>query len=82
MSELCGVEIIMTAAEAPWQNGLCERNHVVTDLYLEKMLHDQPTLPLDVALAYAVNAKNSLQMWNRFSIHQLLFLITTFQLHS
>ena len=30
-------------------------------------------MPRDVALAYAVNAKNSLQMWSGFSSYQLVF---------
>jgi transposase InsO family protein/G:T-mismatch repair DNA endonuclease (very short patch repair protein) len=73
MSELLDMEITTTAGESPWQNGLCERNHAVTDRCLEKMLHDDPKLPLNVALAYAVNAKNSLQMWSGFSSYQLFF---------
>ena len=54
-------------------NGLCERNHAITDRCLEKILHENPQTPLDVALAYACNAKNCLQMWNGFSSFQLVF---------
>ena len=51
------MDITTTACESPWQNGL----------------YDQHKLPLDIALAYDVNAKNSLQMWKGFSSHQLVF---------
>ena len=73
LSDCLGIEIKTTAAGSPWQNGLCERNHTVTDRCLEKILDENPTLPLDVALAYANNAKNCLQMWNGFSSYQMVF---------
>ena len=53
-------------------NGLNERNHCVTDRILEKMLVDQPKLPLEVALCWANMAKNSLQMHHGFSSYQLV----------
>ena len=31
-----------TAAEAPWQNGLCERVHQVTDMILTKLKESYP----------------------------------------
>ena len=68
-----GIEIESTAARSPWMNGLCERNHAVTDRCVEKILHDNQETPLDVALAYACNAKNCLQMWNGFSSFQIVF---------
>ena len=68
-----GIEIQSTAAESPWMNGLCERNHAVTDRCLEKILHDDPKVPIEVALAYACNAKNCIQMWNGYSSFQLVF---------
>ena len=71
MSHCFGVEIKITAAYAPWMNGLNERNHCVTDRILEKMLADQPKLPLNVALCWANMAKNSLQMHHGFSSYQL-----------
>jgi transposase InsO family protein len=68
-----GIETESTAAHSPWMNGLCERNHAVTDRCMEKILHDNPKTPFEVALAYACNAKNCLQMWNGFSSFQLVF---------
>ena len=73
LGNLVGIEIESTAARSPWMNGLCERNHAITDRCMEKILHDNPNTPLEVALAYACNAKNCLQMWNGFSSFQLVF---------
>ena len=36
-------------------------------------MDENPDIPLDVALAYACNAKNSLQMWNGYSSYQIVF---------
>lgn len=68
--DMCGnlnIEVVHTAAESPWQNGLCERNHAVVDRCLEKILEDNPNLTVEKALPWAINAKNCLQMWNGFS---------------
>ncbi|CAC5379708.1 unnamed protein product [Mytilus coruscus] len=56
------IEVINTAAYSPFQNGICERNHAVVDDCVAKILEDQPKLNLEIALAWAVNAKNSLSM--------------------
>jgi transposase InsO family protein len=62
-----------TAAESPWQNGLCERNHAVTDHILSKLEAQYPSTPLEVLVKWANMAKNSLQMYNGFSSNQLVF---------
>ena len=73
LCENVNVEVCSTAGESPWQNGLCERNHAVVDRCLEKILEDDPKLSKEVALMWAINAKNSLQMWSGFSSYQLVF---------
>ena len=73
VSDCLGMEIKTTGAESPWQNGLCERNHAVTDRCLEKIMDENPKIELEIALAYACNAKNSLQMWNGYSSYQIVF---------
>ena len=73
MCENLNIEVLHTAAESPWQNGLCERNHAVVDQCLEKIVEENSKLNLQVALAWAINAKNCLQMWNGFSSYQLVF---------
>ena len=62
-----GIEIESTAASSPWMNGLCERNHAVTDAAVYKMLEEDSTLDIETALAWAVNAKNSMLNYNGFS---------------
>jgi hypothetical protein len=76
MREVCSilnVEKITTAADSPFQNGLCERNHAVVDNMLLKMEEQCPGTPIDVLLCWANMAKNSLQMCHGFSSYQLVF---------
>ena len=61
------------AAYSPSQNGVCECNHVVVDDCVSKILEDNPELELDVALVWAINAKNAMQMVFRYSPYQLVF---------
>ena len=58
MCENLNIEVLNTGAESPWSNGLVERNHACVDLMLEKMIEDNPTMRIDLALASAVHAKN------------------------
>ena len=74
--EVCSVLNVFTnttAAESPFQNGLCERVHSVTDMMLLKLRADHPEIDIEVLLCWACNAKNSLQMWHGFSSYQLVF---------
>ena len=38
--ENLNVHLLKTAAESPWQNGLCERNHAVVDRVSEKTIEN------------------------------------------
>lgn len=74
--EVCenlNITTLCTAAESPFSNGLCERNHAVIDNVLQKILLDRPTCSLPIALAWAVHAKNTLHMVAGFSPFQLVF---------
>ncbi len=73
MAENLNIEVMNTASYSPWQNGLCERNHAVVDTCVSKILADNPVLDLDIALVWAINAKNSLQMTHGWSPYQLVF---------
>ena len=76
MREVCSilnVQTLTTAAFSPFQNGLCERNHAVIDNMLKKMVDSCPGTPIEILLAWANMAKNSLQMWHGFSSYQLVF---------
>ena len=44
------IKIKATSAQSPFQNGLCERNHALTDKIVEKMLEDDPDIPFQRAL--------------------------------
>ena len=73
MCENLNIIVMNTAAESPFSNGICERNHAVIDEMVCKILADQPDLPLSTALAWAVHAKNNLQMVEGYSPYQLVF---------
>ena len=67
------VRVITTAAESPFQNGLCERVHAVTDVMLLKLEEENSKTDSQTLLGWANMARNSLQMWNGYSSHQLVF---------
>ena len=62
-----------TGAESPWQNGTMEKGHYTVDTMARSVKRDQPEMPLDVALAWACTAKNSMNNVWGFSSHQLVF---------
>ena len=73
LCENMNIEVMHSAAYSPFSNGVCERNHAVVDDMVYKLMAEQPNLPLHVALAWAVNAKNCLQMVGGFSPYQLVY---------
>lgn len=73
MAQNLDIEVLTTPAYSPWSNGLCERNHCVIDENVAKLLQENPTLSLEVALTWACNAKNSLSMVYGYSPYQLVF---------
>ena len=62
-----------TAAEAPWMNGVNERNHALADNILRQVVRDYPELDLATAIAWACTAKNSLSNVYGYSPFQLVF---------
>ena len=60
------VRLITTAADSPFQNGLCERVHSVTDMMLLKLMEENKKTESQTLLSWANVARNSLQMWNGF----------------
>ena len=56
-AEQFNVEISATGAQSPWCNGICEYNHYVIDVCVQKLQEKDPNVNLNVALAWAVNAK-------------------------
>ena len=72
MCENLSINFLTTAAEAPWSNGLVEKhNHIIGEAVYKIM--EDVSCSLQVALCWAVNAKNSLQNVYGFSPYQLVF---------
>ena len=72
MCENLNIRICTTAAESPWSNGLVERHNAILGLTVNKIMNDL-NCDLDVAVAWANSAKNSLKSVHGFSSNQLLF---------
>ena len=66
------VNINMTSANSPWQNGICERNHATADVIFQKILSENPTMDRQEAVNFAAFAKNSEINKTRFSALQLM----------
>ncbi|XP_068222120.1 uncharacterized protein [Palaemon carinicauda] len=73
VASVLDVRINIPAAESPFQNGLCERIHAVTDMMFVKLKVQYHRTPMEVLLKRSIMARNSLQMWNGFNSHQLVF---------
>ena len=73
LGEAFSFEVSTGAGYAAWMNGVNERNHGVIDRTYEKIMYDDEKMDPEVALAWAVNAKNCLPMNNGFSSFQLVF---------
>ena len=73
VTSFLNVKKYTTAAESPWQNGLCERVHAVTDQIMMKLHEEYPNTKIQTLLKWANMAKNSLHMNNGFTPHQLVF---------
>ena len=67
------IQLLTTGANAPWQNGMNENNHGLTDTITRSNMRDYPSMSLEVALAWAVSAVNSLTNVRGFSPYQLVF---------
>jgi transposase InsO family protein len=76
VASILNLRINTSAAESPFQNGLCERIHSITDMMLLKLKADNPQTSLETLLKWANMARNSLQMYHGYSSHQLVFGIS------
>ena len=68
MNEKLGVETVTTAAESPFSNGIVERHNAILYETMSKTL-DDVKCEQELALAWAVSAKNALQ--NQGGTHQI-----------
>ncbi|MCG7877703.1 MAG: transposase [Candidatus Thiodiazotropha endolucinida] len=73
ITSILNVQLCTTSGESPFQNGLCERVHAITDMMLVKLEADYRKKNSQTLLSWANMARNSLQMWNGYSSHQLVF---------
>ena len=72
-TEKLGIKLISTGANSPWQNGLVERNHMVVDTIISKMMRDQPEKSAKQLINHAVFAKNCLVNVSGYVPMQLVF---------
>ena len=72
LCEMYNIKHLTTGAFSPFSNGGNERNHHTVDLMLEKIMHGDPNIEFEDALAQAVYAKNSLLNVHGFSPNQIL----------
>ena len=64
--------ILTIAAESPWSNGLIERHNAIVAYTVTKTMEDAGC-DLELALSWAVAAKNPLKNITDFSPNQLVF---------
>ena len=65
-----GIELMSTAAEIPWSNGLCEKNVGILKESLRKLQEDGWSLK--EGIKWATHAKNSLSNHLGFATNQLV----------
>ena len=63
----------VTPANAPFSNGLCERNHAIVDFMMAKLKADDPSMKDQEALDYAIHAKNMETTNKGFSPFQIVY---------
>ena len=66
------IEVITTAAFAPWSNGVCERHNMTLTEIINKVKLDYKC-DYEVALAWALMSKNMLSNVYGYSSYQLVF---------
>ena len=66
------IRICTTVAESPWSNSLIERHNAILGLTVTKSMEDIKC-DLQLAVSWAVSAKNSLKNVYSFSPNQLVF---------
>lgn len=71
MTEALGINVQTTAAESPWSNGIVERHNQTLAKMMDKVIEDTKC-SYEMALSWALSAKNSLQNIAGFSPYQLV----------
>ena len=76
MREMCerfDIKMLTTGAYSPFQNGLCEKNHHIVDMMVERMLDGNPHMKFEHALSAAIFAKNTMVNVSGFSPMQVAY---------
>ena len=71
MCSLMNIKVMTSPAESPWCNGTVERHNGILGQMIEAVL-DDTGCNVDIAIAWSVNAKNSLNNVYGFSPYQLV----------
>ena len=71
-AEAFNITVKTTPAQSPWSNGCCERQNATLGNMVRKIMSDSEC-SVEVALAWAVAARNSLSNNSGFSPNQLVF---------
>ena len=72
LGEQFNIKLMNTAAESPWSNGVCERLNAVLGKSVKKIQEDV-RCSVEIALAWAVSARNGLSNFSGYSPNQLVF---------
>ena len=72
MAHLLNTHVLSTAAESSWQSGITERHNAIISNMVDRILEDV-NCSIEVALAWVLNAKNSLKNVFGYSPNQLVF---------
>lgn len=72
LAEKCNIVLKTTAAESAWSNGLCERHNGILGTMISKLVRNNDC-SYDLAVHWAVAAKNSLDNVYGFSPNVLVF---------
>ena len=75
MAELFNLNVKPIAAESPRSNGMVEQHNAILAKTIEKLsLEHKNKYPIDVIIAWSVNAKNSLHNCYGYSPNQLILV--------
>ena len=74
LGEAFNIKVLNTAAESPWSNGVCERLNSVLGNMVSKIIVDTGC-DIEIALSWAVSARNSLLNNSGYSPNQLVFRV-------
>ena len=67
MARIIGATKTTTAGRTPYQDGMCERIFQILNHMKERVMEEDPTIDEKVALAWAVNAHNNMNMESGYS---------------